>query len=318
MPDIIESMKQAGRSLGQFAAIATGIVALTFFITETRITENERQALLSSLHELIPEDRHDNDLYSDTLLLDESSLNYKNKPITVYRARLNNAPTAAIFSVTAPDGYTGAIKLLVAININNAIEGVRVISHKETPGLGDAIDIEKSDWITNFDGSTLSYPFPNRWRVKKPDGTFYQPSDNATTPYDMEDGSSFSASSPYQWPAEKNGGNFDPLTDSTTPRTTAEGGWFSNSERDPWRVKKDGGDFDQLTGATITPRAIVKITKKTLQYFEANHNVVFAKMNETQSPNKIEKNSLTKNEAQIEIKSEITDTETHKTPMADK
>ncbi|MDH5259191.1 MAG: electron transport complex subunit RsxG [Gammaproteobacteria bacterium] len=201
---ILKSMQQAGKSLGLFAAIATGIVALTFFVTETRIAENERQALLNSLHELIPANRHDNDLYTDTLLIDEASLNYRNKPITIYRARLNDSPAAAIFSVIAPDGYTGAIKLLVAINIDNSVAGVRVISHKETPGLGDAIDIEKTNWITNFDGRSLSNPVETRWRVKK-----------------------------------------------------------------------DGGDFDQLTGATITPRAIVKITKKTLQYFQSNHDIVF-------------------------------------------
>ncbi|MDH3326247.1 MAG: electron transport complex subunit RsxG [Gammaproteobacteria bacterium] len=203
--NILESMKQAGISLGLFAVIATAIVAVTFFVTKDRIIENERLALLNSLHALIPANRHDNDLYADTILLDVKSLNYRNKPVTVYRARLDNEPAAAIFSVTAPDGYTGAIKLLVAINTNNTIAGVRVISHKETPGLGDGIDIEKSNWITSFDGRSFSNPTEKRWLVKK-----------------------------------------------------------------------DGGDFDQLTGATITPRAIVKMTKKTLQYFQSNHVIVFA------------------------------------------
>ena len=202
--NIFNNMFQAGKSLSLFAVITTAIVALTFVVTESQIIENEKQALLKSLHELIPADKHDNDLYTDTTVIDEASLNFRHRPITVYRARLNNKPVAAIFSVTAPDGYTGAIKLLVATNIDNTIAGVRVISHKETPGLGDAIDIEKSSWITNFDGHSLSNPIESHWRVKK-----------------------------------------------------------------------DGGDFDQLTGATITPRAIVKITKKTLQYFQANHDIVF-------------------------------------------
>jgi len=203
-PDIFESMKQAGKSLGLFAAIATSIVALTFMLTETRIADNERQALLKSLHELIPSNRHDNDLNADFILLDEPSLNYRNKPVTAYRARLNEEPVAAIFNVTAPDGYTGAINLLVAINVDNSIAGVRVVGHRETPGLGDAIEIEKSNWITMFDGQSLTKKTENYWRVKK-----------------------------------------------------------------------DGGQFDQLTGATITPRAIVKITKKTLQYFQENHDNVF-------------------------------------------
>jgi len=199
-------MLRAGKTLGVFAVITTAIVAITYAITESQIIENERQALLKSLHELIPENRHDNDLYTDTKTLDIAALNFRGKPVTVYRARTNNQATAAIFSVTAPDGYTGAINLLIAINADDTLAGVRVVSHKETPGLGDAIETEKSDWIRIFDGQSLSNPLPERWKVKK-----------------------------------------------------------------------DGGDFDQLTGATITPRAIVKMIKKTLQYFQANHDLVFAK-----------------------------------------
>jgi len=207
-PGIFKSMKLAGRSLGLFAIVSTAIVAVTFFGTEDQILENEKQALLKSLHVLIPQSTHDNDLFVDTIDLNISMLSYRNKPVTIYRARKDGLPSAAIFNVTAPDGYTGAIRMLVAINIDNSIAGVRVISHKETPGLGDAIDIEKSDWITNFDGHSLSNP-----RVSH------------------------------------------------------------------WRVKKDGGHFDQLTGATITPRAIVKMVKKTLQYFSEHHQAVFASAN---------------------------------------
>ena len=179
---IINNMKLAGKSLGLFAVISTAIVALAFFTTEERIAENERQALLNSLHELVPEDRHDNDIYLDTLLIDEKTLNYRNKPVTVYRARKNDQPIAAIFNVVAPDGYTGAIKMLVAINADNTVAGVRVISHKETPGLGDAIEIEKSDWVTNFDGRSLSNPEEKQWRVKKDGGEFDQLTGATITP----------------------------------------------------------------------------------------------------------------------------------------
>ncbi len=204
-PSIIKNMLEAGTSLTVFAVVTTAIVALTYVMSKSQIEENHRLSLLRNLHELVPTEQHDNDMYVDTLSLNEATLNYRGKPIDVYRARSDGKPVAAIFGVTAPDGYTGAINLLVAINIDNSLAGVRVISHLETPGLGDAIETDKSDWVLQFDGRSFSNP-----------------------------------------PLKK------------------------------WKVRKDGGKFDQLTGATITPRAIVKITKKTLAYFQANHDIVFS------------------------------------------
>lgn len=203
----LQKVKDAGKALAIFAMVSSTLVALTFVLTEPRIAENERKALLKNLHELVPPQLHNNDLYQDNVQLDIPSLNYRHKAVTVYRARIDNIPTFAIFSVTAPDGYSGAIKLLIAINIDESLAGVRVVAHKETPGLGDAIEARRSDWIRVFEGKSLNNPI-----------------------------------------------------------------------KSAWAVKKDGGDFDQLTGATITPRAIVKITKKTLEYF-VNHKTTVFKTN---------------------------------------
>lgn len=203
---IKQHMLAAGKALAIFAIVASALVGITYQVTKDQIDANERASLLRSLHVLVPPEQHDNDLYADTIILDAPELNYRKQPITVYRARKNNTPVAAIFNVTAPDGYGGPIKLLIAIDREGTVLGVRVISHKETPGLGDAIDIEKSDWITTFEGRTLSNP-----------------------------------------------------------------------KEKQWRVKKDGGVFDQFTGATITPRAIVKSVRKTLNYFTENKTKVFAK-----------------------------------------
>jgi len=202
--NISQSILRAGKALAAFAIVSSALVAITFSLTKDKIIENEKEALLKSLNQLIPQNDYDNNLHSDNILIDAPTLNHRNKKITVYRARKNNQPVAAIFSVIAPDGYNGAIKLLIAINYDETLAGVRVIKHKETPGLGDAIDIQKSSWISQFDNKSLVQP------------------------------------------VSKN-----------------------------WRVKKDGGSFDQLTGATITPRAIVKITKKTLSYFGTHKSNVF-------------------------------------------
>jgi electron transport complex protein RnfG len=95
-------------------------------------------------------------------------------PVTVYRARMDGLPVAVMMIITAPDGYNGDIRLLAGIDAEGAVIGVRVISHKETPGLGDPIEIEKSDWILGFNKKSLRNPESNGWGVKRDDGQFDQ------------------------------------------------------------------------------------------------------------------------------------------------
>ncbi len=176
------NMLAAGKSLAIFAIIASALVGITFELTKNKIADNERLALLKNLHQLVTPDMHDNDLYRDKTSLSIPQLNYRGTPVVVYRARKNNRPVAAIFNVIAPDGYSGPIKLLVAIRANGSLIGVRAISHKETPGLGDGIDIEKSDWIRIFDNRNLSNPEEKRWHVKKDGGDFDQLTGATITP----------------------------------------------------------------------------------------------------------------------------------------
>jgi len=177
-----KNMLVAGKALAIFAIVATALVGITFQMTKSKIAENERAFLLKSLHVLVPPDWHDNDIFVDKVDLDSQELNYRDSPVTVYRARKNGTNVAAIFNVSAPDGYSGPIKLLVAISDQAQIIGVRAITHKETPGLGDAIDIEKSDWIKTFDRRTLSDPIEKHWRVKKDGGVFDQLTGATITP----------------------------------------------------------------------------------------------------------------------------------------
>lgn len=168
--------------LGIFAVAGTGMVAYTFDKTEDRIAANEREALLKSLHAIVPPALHDNDLSADTITETSKELLGTTKPVTVYRARKDGKPIAAILTPIAPDGYNGAIKLLVAIGYNGDIFGVRVISHHETPGLGDAVDIDKSDWITEFKGHSLGNPGELGWHVKRDGGDFDQFTGATITP----------------------------------------------------------------------------------------------------------------------------------------
>jgi Na+-translocating ferredoxin:NAD+ oxidoreductase subunit G len=167
--------------LGLFAVVGTGLVALTQASTAERIAENERQSLLDNLHQVLPKELHDNDLYSDSIEVISPLLGTK-KPVAVYRARKQGQPVAVIIASIGPTGYAGPIKLLVGIHYDGTVSGVRVLYHKETPGLGDAIEVEKSDWILGFEGLSLLNPKESQWKVKKDGGVFDQFTGATITP----------------------------------------------------------------------------------------------------------------------------------------
>ncbi len=178
----VKHMLTTSLLLGVFAVAGTSMVALTFDNTELRIADNEYQALLQSLNALVPPTSHDNDIANDTIEVTSRELLGSKKPNTVYLARMKEIPIAAVITTIAPDGYNGAIKLLVAINYDGTISGVRVLSHRETPGLGDSIEVERSNWINNFRGLSLQTPDDLGWRVQKDGGIFDQFTGATVTP----------------------------------------------------------------------------------------------------------------------------------------
>ena len=177
-----KSMGVAAVILGVFAVVGAGLVGVTYEGTKERIAENERQALLDNLHELIPQSVHDNDMFTDVIQVTDTALLGVKGPTNVYRARKAEQPVAAVIAVESPNGYSGTIKLLVAVNYNGKLAGVRVVSHKETPGLGDNIEIRRSDWILGFNGSTLIDPNERGWEEKKDGGVFDQFTGATITP----------------------------------------------------------------------------------------------------------------------------------------
>jgi len=168
--------------LGLFAIAGTAMVSFTYDRTRDRIAANEREVLMRKLNVLIPHDDYDNSLFEDTLQVRDAKLLGTNEAVTVYRARREGKPVALVMAPVAPDGYSGTIKLLVGIGYDGILTGVRVSAHHETPGLGDAIDEERSDWIFGFDGKSLDNPPLERWRVKRDGGAFDQLTGATITP----------------------------------------------------------------------------------------------------------------------------------------
>lgn len=168
--------------LGLFTITATGMLALTHERTREPIAAAERAALLRSLNALVPEHDHDNDLLSDTVELGPQPGLGTRAPSAVYRARRNGRVQTVVLTAVTANGYNGEIRLLIAIHRDGRIGGVRVIGHRETPGLGDAIEVERSPWIHGFDGRSLGDPEAARWEVKKDGGAFDQLTGATITP----------------------------------------------------------------------------------------------------------------------------------------
>lgn len=167
--------------LGCFALITAGLLASVNQVTKGPIAEAERAAARKALLEILPPHTHDNQLLDDTLALTDAWQKQLNSSAdaNIHLARKGGKVIAAIVPITAPDGYSGKIKMIVGINRNLTIAGVRVLTHSETPGLGDKIELKKSDWILSFNGKALG---STRWQVKKDGGEFDQFTGATITP----------------------------------------------------------------------------------------------------------------------------------------
>ncbi len=203
--DHLKKISSTAAAMIIFSLLSSTALSISYFVTKTPIEESDARAKRIFLNQVIPSNLYDNNLVKDTISVEPNPLIGNKKNIDIYRAKKNNQVIAVIIETIAPDGYSGEIKTLVGIDQEDKILGVRVITHKETPGLGDYIEIEKSQWIKNFDLKSL-----------------------------------------------------DKMTEKE------------------WAVKKDGGDFDYVSGATITPRAVIKSTYKSLLYAKENKKRLFA------------------------------------------
>jgi len=186
-------------ALGGCALLSVLLLTGTEALTRERVAAARAQAERDALAMVLPPGAYDNDPLVDRITVTAPRWLGSDRPLSVWRARRAGAPSALVLEAVARDGYAGPIELRIGVDAAGRIAGVRVVAHQETPGLGDAIDAGRSDWILGFSGRALGLP-----------------------------------------PAER------------------------------WTVRRDGGDFDQFTGATITPRAVVRTVRRTLEYVQAH------------------------------------------------
>ena len=165
---------RSGLLLGLIALLGTALLTGVNALTHERIAEQEKRRVLQQLNAILPAASYNNNLLEDVVEITDEALFQHPAPVTVYRARMDDQPVAVLMAVTAPDGYNGDIRLLAGFDNSGRVLGVRVVSHRETPGLGDPIEIEKSDWILSFMNKSLLNPQAGGWAVKRDGGEFDQ------------------------------------------------------------------------------------------------------------------------------------------------
>ncbi|HEX7062005.1 MAG TPA: electron transport complex subunit RsxG [Woeseiaceae bacterium] len=165
---------RAGLTLAVLAAVCSALVALTRYLTAPRIAANEQAALEQRLTPSLGDLLYDNDLLESQIMVQPPNELPGNRPVPVYPVRSGGRPVAAVFVVDEPGGYAGPIRLMIAIRYSGELSGVRVLAHRETPGIGDRIEPDKSDWLQQFKGVSLEAPERNKWAVKRDGGAFDQ------------------------------------------------------------------------------------------------------------------------------------------------
>ena len=178
MPRVVKG----GVTLAAIAAICASLVAATYQLTAHRIAANEQAWLERSLLPALGDVRFDGSITDSKIVLEPPHELPGNDPAVIYRAWSGGAPAAALFAVTARDGYAGPIRILVGVRAGGNVTGVRILEHRETPGLGDGIEPARSDWVYQFDGRSLGDPPLEGWNLRTDGGRFDQLTGASVTP----------------------------------------------------------------------------------------------------------------------------------------
>ncbi|MDD2686321.1 MAG: electron transport complex subunit RsxG [Gallionella sp.] len=165
-----------------FAVIGTAMLALTYHLTHDTIAKSEENEKLKLVSQIVPATSYDNDIIKDTAPLAADTLLGTQTDTMIYRGRLQGESSIVVLQIIAPDGYSGRIDMIVAVHRDGRLGGVRVVTHKETPGLGDYIEIAKSNWITAFNDLSLAARKESDWKVRKDGGQFDHVAGATVTP----------------------------------------------------------------------------------------------------------------------------------------
>ena len=179
----LASIGLSGTVLALFAAFTSVAIGWTYLGTKAQIDLEVRRAEARQLLEIFPPDTHDNEIVDDVFqVAPGTALLGIRESRQGYRVRHGNTVVGVILPATAQDGYSGDIRALVGVRRDGSVAGVRVVAHRETPGLGDKVDLRKSNWILDFNERSLVNPVLSGWNVEKEGGVFDQFTGATVTP----------------------------------------------------------------------------------------------------------------------------------------
>ena len=182
---MMAAIVRRGLSLAGRAAVCTALVALTWSMTHERIADNQQAYLEQSVRPALGEVRYDSGILDSRIEIPQPHEVPGNGPAVVYRVYNNGEPAAALFVVTARDGYAGPIRFLLGVRPDGTVAGLHVLEHRETPGLGDGIEADISDWPLQFRGRSIGDPLVERWGIREDGGEFDQLTGASVTPRAM-------------------------------------------------------------------------------------------------------------------------------------
>ncbi len=169
---MLQTMSRHGGILALFAFFCTFLVTLTYQLTKNQIAEQATLERLQQINQVMPPELHDNNLLASCIQVTAPEYLGSHAPQAVFIAQKQEKITGYAIETIAPNGYSGEIKLIVGVDTNGNILGVRALSHQETPGLGDKIEQRKTPWVLSFNGKSLANTSATAWQVKKDGGEF--------------------------------------------------------------------------------------------------------------------------------------------------
>ena len=176
------SVIKSGLTLAGIAAICTSLVATTYHLTADRIAANDKALLEQSLQPALSNLFYDSGVSESRLVLKPPHDLPGSEEAVIYRVYANDEPVAALFVVTARDGFAGPIRILLGVDMTGVVTGIRILRHRETPGLGDKIDESRSDWVHQFSGRSIGDPVETSWAIRRDGGDFDQLTGASVTP----------------------------------------------------------------------------------------------------------------------------------------
>ena len=179
---MIRAISKNALALGAAAALCVAVLGFVNQLTHERIAQQRLSSKLAILSEVLPGTDAGATLLADCVLVQDAELLGRDSPQAVYRWRQQDMLSAYIIETTAPDGYSGNIDLLVAVTPDGTVLGSRVLEHKETPGLGDKIELRRSNWILSFSQQQVTEDNSAKWAVRKDGGQFDQFTGATITP----------------------------------------------------------------------------------------------------------------------------------------